>query len=185
MVPVSFVSPSTRCRQRGRPAGRDLFRFGGERYFFSIGGPIFSAGAGGNAAFAPCRSASGAGRAGSGAGLVGRVPPGFDSAGLLSFCATAPCGGALEASVFCCAPCAAAIEAPDATITIATISRTGPKSIPPLRLCRSRCMVFDRVMITFAGTSAKMIAKTTSFGPSARVRPAGLLERFRQSARRA
>jgi len=27
MVPVNFVSPSTRCRRHGRPAGRDLFRF--------------------------------------------------------------------------------------------------------------------------------------------------------------
>ena len=122
MVPVNFVSPSTRCRRHGRPAGRGLFRFFGQRYFFSIGGPIFSAGAGGNAAFAPCRSASGAGRAGSGAGLVGRVPPGFDSAGLLSFCETAPCSGALEASVFCCPPCAAAIKAPDTTITVAIVN---------------------------------------------------------------
>ena len=115
-------------------------------YFLSIGGPIFSAGAGGNAAFAPCRWASGAGRAGSGAGLVGRVPPGFDSAGLLSFCeTTAPCGGTLGALAFCCAPCAAAIKAPDTTITVATINRAGPKSILPLRLCWSRCMAFDRV----------------------------------------
>lgn len=47
-----------------------------------IGGPTFSAGAGGNAALAPCCSACESERAGSGAGVVGRVPPGFDSAGL-------------------------------------------------------------------------------------------------------
>ncbi|PSO19113.1 hypothetical protein C7G42_12460 [Bradyrhizobium sp. MOS003] len=50
-------------------------------YFFSIGGAIFSAGAGGNAGFAaPC--VCGSGRAGSGAGVVGRSPPGLASAGL-------------------------------------------------------------------------------------------------------
>src|SRR6476646_8679493 len=50
-------------------------------YFSLIGGAIFSAGAGGSAGCAPCFCASASGRAGSGAGVVGRVPPGFDSAG--------------------------------------------------------------------------------------------------------
>ncbi|QOZ74823.1 hypothetical protein XH83_04820 [Bradyrhizobium sp. CCBAU 53351] len=53
-------------------------------YFFSIGGAIFSAGAGGRAGLAapaaPC--VCGSGRAGSGAGVVGRSPPGLASAGL-------------------------------------------------------------------------------------------------------
>ncbi|MBW5434271.1 hypothetical protein FXB41_05610 [Bradyrhizobium canariense] len=53
-------------------------------YFLSIGGAIFSAGAGGNAGLAapaaPC--VCGSGRAGSGAGVVGRSPPGLASAGL-------------------------------------------------------------------------------------------------------
>ncbi|QAU49362.1 hypothetical protein EAS54_29800 [Bradyrhizobium guangzhouense] len=56
-----------------------------ETYFFSSGGAIFSAGAGGNAGLAapaaPC--VCGSGRAGSGAGVVGRSPPGFASAGVL------------------------------------------------------------------------------------------------------
>jgi hypothetical protein len=40
---------------------------------FWIGSPIFSAGAGGNAGLAPVRCASASGRAGSGAGVVGRL----------------------------------------------------------------------------------------------------------------
>ncbi len=50
-------------------------------FYFLIGSPIFSAGAGGSAGFAPAFCASASGRAGSGAGVVGRAPPGFDSAG--------------------------------------------------------------------------------------------------------
>ncbi|RQH05915.1 hypothetical protein EHH60_31695 [Bradyrhizobium sp. RP6] len=55
----------------------------GETYFSLIGGAIFSAGACGNAGLvaAPCVWESG--RAGSGAGVVGRSPPGLDSAGVL------------------------------------------------------------------------------------------------------
>jgi hypothetical protein len=53
-------------------------------YFSLIGGAIFSAGAGGNADAAPVVCAGASGRAGSGAGVVGRTPPGFDSAGELS-----------------------------------------------------------------------------------------------------
>jgi len=50
-------------------------------YFDGMGGAIFSGGAGGSAAFAPSFCACSLGRAGSGAGVVGRVPPGLDSAG--------------------------------------------------------------------------------------------------------
>src|SRR5882724_815822 len=50
-----------------------------------IGGAVFSAGAGGSAVGAPDFFASASGRAGSGAGVVGRSPPGFDSAGGSSF----------------------------------------------------------------------------------------------------
>src|SRR5882757_11166113 len=46
-----------------------------------IGGAVFSAGAGGSAVGAPDFFASASGRAGSGAGVVGRSPPGFGSAG--------------------------------------------------------------------------------------------------------
>lgn len=53
-------------------------------YFCWIGGAIFSAGAGGSAAFAPSFCACGSGLAGWGAGVVGRWPPGLDSAGALS-----------------------------------------------------------------------------------------------------
>src|ERR1700761_3593750 len=55
-----------------------------ERYFCWIGGAIFSAGAGGSTGLAPSFCACASGRAGSGAGVVGRTPPGFDSAGLSS-----------------------------------------------------------------------------------------------------
>jgi hypothetical protein len=51
------------------------------RYFCGIVGAIFSGGAGGSATLAPSLCASAVGVAGSGAGVVGRVPPGFDSAG--------------------------------------------------------------------------------------------------------
>src|SRR6266403_1159076 len=56
-----------------------------EYYFLSgIGAAVFSAGAGGSAGCAPAFCACPSGRAGSGAGVVGRSPPGFDSAGGLS-----------------------------------------------------------------------------------------------------
>jgi hypothetical protein len=54
------------------------------RYLSLIGGAIFSAGADGNTGFAPSFCACTSGCAGSGAGVVGRAPPGFDSAGALS-----------------------------------------------------------------------------------------------------
>jgi hypothetical protein len=52
-------------------------------YLSLIGGAIFSAGVGGSAGLAvPSVCACESGRAGSGADVVGRVPPGVDSAGL-------------------------------------------------------------------------------------------------------
>src|SRR5215470_15764727 len=70
-------------------------------YFSLIGVPVFSAGAGGSAGCAPAFCASGSGRAGSGAGVVGRAPPGFDSAG------TSFCGSGGDDGVVCvaCASC--------------------------------------------------------------------------------
>jgi hypothetical protein len=47
----------------------------------SIGGAIFSAGAVGNAGAAPVVCPPASRCAGTGAGVVGRAPPGFDSAG--------------------------------------------------------------------------------------------------------
>src|SRR5947209_921702 len=52
-------------------------------YFSLIGGAIFSAGACGRAGLVAAPWVCGSGRAGSGAGVVGRSPPGFDSAGVL------------------------------------------------------------------------------------------------------
>ncbi|BAC53029.1 bsr7764 [Bradyrhizobium diazoefficiens USDA 110] len=52
-------------------------------YFSLIGGAIFSAGAAGSAGLVAAPCVFGSGRAGSGAGVVGRSPPGFDSAGVL------------------------------------------------------------------------------------------------------
>ena len=46
-------------------------------YFSLIGGAIFSAGAGGSAGSAPAFCASASGRAGSGAGVVGRAVAGL------------------------------------------------------------------------------------------------------------
>ena len=53
-------------------------------YFSLIGGAIFSAGAGGRAGLVAAPWVCGSGRAGSGAGVVGRSPPGLASAGVLS-----------------------------------------------------------------------------------------------------
>ena len=70
-----------------------------ERSYFSlIEGATFSAGAGGSAGFAPSACAFGLGRAGSGAGMVGRVLPGLDSAGLSTV------GEACRAGVACTSP---------------------------------------------------------------------------------
>src|SRR5579872_1939351 len=67
----------------------------------SIGGAIFSAGAGGSAGLAPAFCAAGSGWAGCGAGVVGRVPPGFESAGLL----LSECGEACSGCVACAMTC--------------------------------------------------------------------------------
>jgi hypothetical protein len=56
---------------------------GWKNYLSLIGAAVFSAGADGSAGVAPAFCASASGRAGSGAGVVGRSPPGFDSAGAL------------------------------------------------------------------------------------------------------
>lgn len=112
---LEIAAPSARRFQpyeRHSPIGRDCFPKTsiraipgssgtcacGERvaapYFRSIGGAIFSGGAGGRAAFAPSFCACASGRAGSGAGVVGRVPPGFASAGLSFVVAEGePCRG--------------------------------------------------------------------------------------------
>ena len=66
-------------RRRRRPE-----MTGWKNYLSLIGGAVFSAGAGGNACVAPDFCVWVSGRAGSGAGVVGRSPPGFDSAGGLS-----------------------------------------------------------------------------------------------------
>src|SRR5690349_15805191 len=95
-----------------------------------IGGATFSAGAGGSTGVAPAFCASGSGRAGSGAGFVGRVPPGFDSAGI-SFC-----GSGVADGVDCvaCASCAGGLDlisaietatiAVPAAISVAAISQS-------------------------------------------------------------
>ncbi|QOZ72420.1 hypothetical protein WN72_43605 [Bradyrhizobium arachidis] len=86
-----------------------------ETYFFSIGGATFSAGAGGNTGFAaPC--VCGSGRAGSGAGVVGRSPPGLDSAGVL-LCSSdgVPWSGCVACAV--CIRLSARICASDTTDT--------------------------------------------------------------------
>src|ERR1700753_1375270 len=88
--------PSARCRRRFTPLSqghyhpRPVLTAGiarrGAYFFGSIGAAVFSAGAGGSTAGAPSRCACASGRAGCGAGVVGRSPPGLDSAGaVLSF----------------------------------------------------------------------------------------------------
>src|ERR1700744_1684522 len=71
-------------------------------YLSLIGGAVFSAGAGGRTGVAPSFCACGSGRAGWGAGVVGRFPPGFDWAGVLSSFGGAggPCNGGVA-----CATC--------------------------------------------------------------------------------
>ena len=69
--------------------------------FSLIGGAIFSAGAGGSTGLAPAFCASGSGRAGSGAGVVGRVPPGFDSAGCAGSLEGEPCGVGVACASSC------------------------------------------------------------------------------------
>ena len=98
----------TSCK---RPDKCPAFSFEQYTTYFLIGSPIFSAGAGGNAGFAPAFCASLSGRAGSGAGVVGRVPPGFGSAGPSSL----PAGTDGVVSGGCCVVCARWISPRDAS----------------------------------------------------------------------
>ncbi len=77
--PESFIRPAKAKSDaaNGQPALME------KSYFELIGGAIFSAGACGSAAFSPSFCAAVSGLAGSGAGVVGRVPPGLASAGTL------------------------------------------------------------------------------------------------------
>src|SRR5258708_28101844 len=68
-----------------------------------MGGAIFSAGADGSVGVARSFWARVSGRAGSGAGVVGRSPPGFDSAGGLSCGVGDDCNGGVA-----CANCRSA-----------------------------------------------------------------------------
>src|ERR1700721_657575 len=72
-------------------------------YFCWIGGAVFSAGAGGNPAGAPSFCARAWGWAGSGAGVVGRSPPGFDSAGALFGVEGDDCSGCVACAI-CVSP---------------------------------------------------------------------------------
>ena len=83
-LPHARALQSVQWRLRHHLAVAEL---AGRGYFSLIGVPVFSAGAGGSAGCAPAFCASTSGRAGSGAGVVGRAPPGVDSAGT-SFCAS-------------------------------------------------------------------------------------------------
>jgi len=78
--------------------------------------------------------------------LVGRVPPGFDSAGLLSLGETASCDGALDAWAIRYGLCAAAIATPDID-DVVTINAASLRSVSPevllLRLCWPRSIAFD------------------------------------------
>src|ERR1700761_4948608 len=65
-----------------------------EDHFSLIGGAVFSAGAGGNAGWAPSCRALASGLAGWGAVVVGRASPGLEPAGAVEFAgAGVPCNG--------------------------------------------------------------------------------------------
>ena len=81
--PAAAVNLTSYRYRPGEPDLRLCRHANDRRHFSLIGGAIFSAGAGGSAVGAPDFWASASGRAGSGAGVVGRVPPGLDSAGAL------------------------------------------------------------------------------------------------------
>ncbi len=83
---AAIKGPCTQRRARGYwlPPQRKNPRSGAFSrpiYFCWIDGAIFSAGAGGSAGLALSFCACGSGRAGSGAGVVGRTPPGFELGG--------------------------------------------------------------------------------------------------------
>jgi hypothetical protein len=115
-----------RRSERGRAGG----------YFDCIGGAIFSGGAGGRAAFAPSCCACASGRAGSGAGVVGRVPPGLDSAGV-SFVVVEgePCKGGVA-----CARC---------TLVRATDTSEKPANIRPATSMTEAIRKYARLFLSF------------------------------------
>src|SRR3954447_17237416 len=69
--------------ESARTKAGDALRAQRQLYFSLIGGAIFSAGAWGSAGLVAAPCVCGSGRAGSGAGVVGRWPPGLASAGVL------------------------------------------------------------------------------------------------------
>ena len=89
-----------------------------------IGGAVFSAGAGGNAGVAPDFCAWISGRAGSGAGVVGRSPPGLDSAGGVSWGAGVgeDCNGCVACATCGLLPLSWASERPATVSPTATIA---------------------------------------------------------------
>ena len=121
-------------------------------YFGCIGGAIFSAGAEGRAAFAPSFWASDVGVAGSGAGVVGRVPPGFDSAGLSSLVVEGePCKGGVACASWTLARVVATSEKPVSTSPAASMADAKKNS-------GRRFRSFDNIIFThewFVGVNGR------------------------------
>ena len=144
----------TAAKRRQTFARRTESRRGDRRHYFfcSIGGAIFSGGAGGRAAFAPSFCAADVGVAGSGAGVVGRVPPGFDSAGLsLVVSEGEPCKGGVACASWTLARVVATSEKP-VSVSPATSMADAKKN--SLRRFRS----FDNIIFThewFVGVNGR------------------------------
>ena len=127
-----------------RPGGVRRLRAAAERRhcFCCIGGAIFSGGAGGRAAFAPSFCASAVGLAGSGAGVVGRVPPGLDSAGV-SFVVVEgePCRGGVACASWALVRAVATSEKPQSTSPAPSIADATRNSV-------RRFLSFDNIAFT-------------------------------------
>jgi hypothetical protein len=161
-------------------------------YFSLIGGAIFSAGAGGNADAAPVVCAGVSGWAGSGAGVVGRTPPGFDSAGVLPGVVEGDdCKGCVA-----CAKCvlraeSCVSESPAMTSPAVTIAEASQKSFLEARFLSSGDMFFTAKLFRdvngcwsgwFPGTPAATAPAARRRHPPRR-RPAACLWRSRPAPR--
>jgi hypothetical protein len=118
-------------------------------YLALIGVPVFSAGADGNAGAAPVVCAAASGRAGSGAGVVGRAPPGFDSAGS-SFGAAAgeDCKGCVACAICGWRAAISISEAPDTASPVAINRDARRKSFMEARFLSSEDIVFTASLFT-------------------------------------
>ena len=127
---------------------QQIMQPGAKYHFCLIGGPIFSAGAGGSADLAPSPGFRGSGCAGWSAGVVGRASPGLDSAGLLLRAgAGVPCKGGVPGVLCtrCCRPptFASAKETPDIASSATISAKPSSRSPFDARIRLSVCISFN------------------------------------------